>query len=364
MSMLHLTDAAKITPNAQHATDPVDIPNQISEYLTIGSGFNCDDENLIKGKITVYRSFPVIEDGKTVVKIKELYTKDKRYSITSICDLMGYIAYFNGPQLQLYCFKEEVTEEQIAFLPGHYYTKTMHSLKNYILFLDAHKGFELVRWRPYGMKLIPMAKDTITPDPGCISFLTYGNQMGGAIFDGCGNLKIFDFDAYSIPIDAIPFRSKFYTGKRYEYGGHLVMKDSNTDKTHGHFMWTVSQYGVISFVIPVKEQIRRHLLMAQSTYQKEKHSTGLTHLEFRMGKSKDIREQELINASPRLIIDLDYLSTLLDAPIDVQHYCLKALEGENMSKDFQHGNTESQSYSLTELMWEMNLAARPSVYFE
>ena len=313
-----------------HTLDNYEEPEhgQMNEYLAIGSGFWCHEERTMRGRLAIYKGTVVQSEDmmKSEYKLHEMFKKNMLGAVTSICDLNGHIVHFAEGQMRMHMFGNGEAIKSVGFTNGHFYCKQMISMKNYILFIDMYKGFQLVRWRNYGKKLITMAKDFSTHLPVSGGILTNGGAFGGVVFDHFGNAQIFEYDEYAIPVDACFVRSVFHIGCRAISGGNFPIRgvsESGKQQISGHFVWFVSDKGKIGAFTPMKDDAtRRRLCVIQTAF--EKVLAGLSHLEYRTGKFEMVRNDEQKTSSPRLIVDVDLLFDMLECQPDIQRQCIKS----------------------------------------
>ena len=308
------------------------------EYLVVGCGFLCHEERTMRGRVAIYKGMLVQSEDmtKTEYKLQELMKQNKLLPVTAVCDLAGFILMCYGGKMELNRFLN--TEkgwklDAAAFLGGHFYCKQVISMKNYIFFADMYKGFQVVRWRNYGKKLITMAKDFSTHLPVSGGLLTNGGAFGGVVFDNFGNAQVFEYDEYAIPIDAVLVRSVFHIGCKALSAGNFPVRgvtETGQACVSGHFTWFVSDKGKIGTFSPIKDDAaRRRLCVAQTAF--EKLLPGLSHLEYRTGKFPMVRNDEQKVSTPRLVVDLDLLFDMLESQPDIQRQCIKS--GHNISPD-------------------------------
>jgi hypothetical protein len=111
-------------------------------------------------------------------------------------------------------------------------------------------------------------------------------------------------------------------GCRPLFSGYFPIRGAESDIA-GYFTWFVSDTGKLAVFSPVKSDIdRRRLCVIQSGY--EKSLIGFNHMEYRAGKFASVVNEEGILASPRLVVDVDFLEDLMDSQPDVQRLCVKA----------------------------------------
>jgi cleavage and polyadenylation specificity factor subunit 1 len=300
--------------------------SNLSEYLAVGTSYMCHEERTMRGKIAIYKGTLIINEEKGIneYELRRLFDKDKQPPVTAISELDGFITAFMGGQLLVYMFLNEEAIKQASFLAGHFYCNQLLSLKNYLLFVDAFRGFQLARWRSYGSKMITMAKDFQTFCPLSAAFLTDRGGFGGVVFDNFGNAQVFDYDEYAIPVDAFVVKSVFHVGCRALNAGHFPTKGASQNEIRGHFSWFVSDKGKFGIFSPLKDDTeRRRLCVVQANY--EKALVGFSHLDYRTGKFATVKNQEQITASPRLVVDMDLLADLVESPPDLLRQCVKAL---------------------------------------
>jgi cleavage and polyadenylation specificity factor subunit 1 len=300
--------------------------SNFSEYLAVGTAFMCHEERQMRGTLAIYKGNLVWNEQRheNEYEFRELYKKIQQAPVTAISEVDGYIATFVGGRLQMSMFLNEEAIKEASFLNGHFYCTQMLSLKNYVFFVDAFKGFQLVRWRRYGNKMITIGCDFTTHLPLAAGLMTENGRFGGVVFDDFGNAQVFDIDEYSIPIDSFVIRSVFHIGCRVMASGHFPIKGERKDEIAGHFTWFVSDKGRFGLFSPIRDDIiRRNLCCVQTAY--EKALVGLSHLEYRHSKFPMLRNQEGIIASPRLIVDIDLLKDLLDSPPELLRQCVRSL---------------------------------------
>lgn len=324
-------------------------PNStLSEYLAVGSGFMCHEERLMRGKLAIYKGTLVhSEEGKNEYKLQELIAKEQQAPVTAICELDGYIAAFAGTQLQMIMFFNEQVIKVASILNGHFFTSQLLSLKKYMLFVDTFKGFQIVRWRKYGNKLITMAKDFQTHLPLGGAILTDNGVFSGVVFDESGNAQIFDIDEYAIPVDAFVVRSIFHIGCRATSSGHFPIKgqsETGGGEIRAHLGWFASDHGKFGVFIPISDDAeRRRLCMLQASY--EKLLAGLSHSDFRWGKFQLLKNHELYTQSPRLVVDMDLMLDFIEMQPDMQRQCIKSY-GRNTGELY---SSLGELYSITNI---------------
>jgi hypothetical protein len=302
-----------------------------SEYLAVGSAFMCHEERQMRGRLSIFKGQLVYNEERQEAEydLHSLYRKNQQGAVTAIGEVDGYLAVFIGGRLQMNMFVNQQYMKEASFLNGHFYCAQLLSLKNYLFFVDAFRGFQLVRWRLYGNKLITMACDFATHLPLSAALLTDGGAFGGVVFDDFGNAQVFEIDEYAIPADAFVIRSVFHVGCRVTASGHFPIKAADQDRIAGHFAWFVSDRGRVGLFSPVRgDTNRRHLCFKQNA--SEKVLVGLSHLEYRSAKFWMLRNQELILASPRLVMDMDLIRDLLDSAPEHLRQCIRAL-GRSMA---------------------------------
>ncbi|OHT12239.1 CPSF A subunit region family protein [Tritrichomonas foetus] len=313
-----------------HTSDNYQNPkSNLSEYLAIGTGFMCHEERMVRGRLAIYKGTLVQSEQQDVneYKLQELFNKVMNAPVTNICEVDGYIGAFVGSQLQMIMFINEQDYKVASFLNGHFFSNQLLSMKNYLFYVDAFKGFQLIRWRKYGNKLITMAKDFQTFTPLSASLITNEGVFGGIVYDCAGNCQIFEIDEYAIPADSFVVRSVFHIGCRAISSGMFPIKkqvEGGTNDISGYFGWFVGDHGKIGIFAPIKSDMeRRKLCVIQNAF--EKTLDGLSHQEYRWGKFPLLKNAELISQSPRLVVDLDLLLDLLESQPDLQKTCTKAL---------------------------------------
>ena len=313
-----------------HTSDNYQLPkSNLSEYLAIGTGFMCHEERMVRGRLAIYKGSIVQSETQdvNVYKLQELFNKILPAPVTNLCEVDGYIGAFVGSQLQMIMFINEQNYKVASFLNGHFFANQLISIKNYLLYIDAYKGFQLIRWRKYGNKLITMAKDFQTFTPLSASLIINEGVFGGSIYDCAGNCQIFEVDEYAIPIDAFVIRSVFHIGCRAIASGQFPIRkhnDTTQNEIAGYFGWFASDTGKIGIFAPIKsDKDRRKLCVLQNSY--EKTLEGFSHQEYRWGKFSLLKNDELISASPRLIFDMDFILDLLDSPPELQKQCTKSI---------------------------------------
>jgi len=298
----------------------------LSEYLVLGTGYMTSDQFMMRGKISIYKTIVTMNDDQKEIKLHELFNKIMANPVIEVTDNNGYIAAFIGPQLKMYKFFNENAIKEASFWVGRHYISRLDSLKNYILSVDAIEGYEVIRWRKYGCKLITMAKDCQTYLPLSGGFLTSGNLLGGVVFDEDGNSQVFDIDEYAIPIDALVRQAVFYINCRALNSGHFPIQglsEEGQPEVQGHLVWYTSTTGKMGVYAPMKGVERNKLSVIQSSF--EKIGYGFSHLEYRSGKFSLLKNQDLINEPPSLIIDIDYLLELLESPPEVLRSATKSM---------------------------------------
>ena len=304
--------------------------SSLSEYLAIGTGYMCHEERLVRGRMAIYKGTNVQtsdQQDENEIKLQELYNKDNIFHapIVSIAEVDGYIAAFVGSQLQMIAFLHEQDIKVVSFLNAHFFSSQLLSMKNYMFYVDAYKGFQMIRWRKYGNKLISVAKDFQTFCPISASLMTHNETFGGALYDSSGNVQLFEIDEYAIPADAFIIRSVFHIGCRALSAGMFPIRassDSNANEISGYFGWFVGDRGKIGVFSPIKNDTeRRKFCIIQNSY--EKMMAGFSHLEYRYGKFPFLKNAELISQSPRLVIDMDLILDLLESNPEAQKNCTK-----------------------------------------
>ena len=331
-----------------HTTDkPEDGISKLYVYLAVGTGFMSVDEKMMRGVLYLYKAMITsTEDDKNEITLRCLYNeKNKIFKnpILTITENSGYIALFLGNLMYLMRFYNESAVKIEAFLVGRFFTSSLVSLKNYLLYADSYEGFEVVRWRKYGKKLISMAKDTLTRIPLSAAFTQQDDILGGIVFDNDQNCHIFDIDEYAIPQDAVVRQSMFHIPGRALNSGHFPIKqqakeqeqkegeDQQTEemdediigaqKITGHITWYVTTNGTVGAFTPIEESDRHRLCVVQSSY--EKFANGLSHFDYRSAKFKSRKEHDLFIQGPQLVVDMDFLLDLLDAQTEVLAVCFK-----------------------------------------
>lgn len=308
--------------------DYQNLNSSLNEYLAIGTGFMCTEERNVRGRLRIYKGSLVQSDQQDVNEymLTELCKKVLKSPVTSICDVDGYIAAFVGAQLQILMFINEKHLKVASFLNAHFFSSQLISIKHYMIYVDAFKGFQMIRWREYGHKLISVAKDFQTFRPLSASLLIHGETFAGALYDCFGNVQIFEIDEYAVPSDAFKITSVFNIGCNAISAGQFPMRSTErADVIAGYFAWFVGETGKIGIFSPMKnDNTRRLLCYIQSLY--EKTLVGFSHQEYRWGKFPLLMNHELINESPRLVADLDLLLDFLESQSDTQKGCLKVVD--------------------------------------
>lgn len=315
-----------------HLSENYQIPKPtLSEFLAIGTGYMCHEERMVRGRMAIYKGILVQSEqqDENEIKLQELYdsTKDQvlQAPVTNICEVDGYIAAFIGTQLQMIMFINQKAIKVASFLNGHFFSNQLLSMKNYLFYVDAYKGFQMIRWRKYGNKLITVAKDFQTFCPLSASLITHNETFGGAVYDCAGNVQLFEIDEYAIPVDAFIIRSVFHIGCRAISAGMFPMmlkNESGANEISGYFGWFVGDKGTIGVFSPIKnDNERRKFCIIQNSY--EKTLTGFSHQEYRWGKFPLLKNAELISQSPRLVVDMDLILDLLESHPETQRNCTK-----------------------------------------
>ncbi|EAY22956.1 CPSF A subunit region family protein [Trichomonas vaginalis G3] len=334
---------------------PEDGITLLNTYLAVGSGFLSQPEKMMRGVLYIYQiRYMQNDEGFNEITLRPLYNEtNKIYKnpIIEITDNSGYMAIFCGNLLYLMRFFNENTVKIEAFLVGRFFASSIVSLKNYLLYADSYEGFEVARWRKYGKKLISMARDTMTKLPLSAAFLQYEDCLGGVVFDDDGNAHIFDVDEYAIPADAVVRKSIFYIGGRAISSGQFPIKavtqatqqNPNEEideellqlqtKIGGHIAWYVTTHGKIGAFTPIDENDRHKLVGVQSAY--EKSLCGLSHLEYRSGKFKNMIEQDIFNQSPKNVIDCDMLIDLIEDMPDHLKFATKGLRTQDFLSELR-----------------------------
>lgn len=349
--------------------NPRDISHP-NKFIAVGTGFMGQDQEPPDGSLQTKESmqmhgflyvYQVAEKDEDVYNLRFTKVCAKIYAspILSITDICGYIALFIGTHLQLiqiYSFKEDqekvesilkkIREEkegredyydnrekgetfkdyydhtlkEVTFYVGRFTPSSLISIKNYLLYTDMLTGYDIIRWREYGRKLITLAKDSFSFNLASGSFVSYKDMLGGLVFDVNGNVRIFEIDGYAIPSEAIVNRSVFFIGGSALSSGHLPVSEGEQG-IEGHLTWYATTNGKIGAFTPIPEDVRHRLCVVQAHYINS--LPGLSHFEYRSGAFQTIKEQDLLSQSAKLVVDMDLLEDFAEASLSSKDMCIK-----------------------------------------
>ena len=311
-----------------HTNDSIDSSGigALSEYLAIGSGYMCNVQLVMRGKLSIYKGLiSKNNEEQNLLQLQLLCDKILSNPVTAIVDNSGLIAAYTGTQIKMILFYNESSIKDVSFYVGRFFSTQILSLKNYLLSIDMYEGFDVIRWRKYGKKLISMAKDFHTYLPLSGGLLTNKSNLGGIVFDEGGNAQIFDIDEYAIPIDALIRTSSFHIGGRPLNAGHFPIQDiieGGPPDIIGHLVWFITSTGKFGLFSPIDENQLHNLCVVQSFY--ENTTNGFSHHDYRTGKFLSIKSQDLLALSPKLVIDLDLMMEMLESSPEILRTSMKS----------------------------------------
>lgn len=258
--------------------------------LAIGTGYGGSEDETSKGRILLYDFIGSIEGDQhfKFEKIGELELKGPASAIESVG---GYLAVSIGTKVNTYFYNWEENEiVQASFFDSQYFSTSMKSIKDYILYGDMYDSLNLLRWNENGHQLSLLGKDVHRLLTYEVEFMYSGKELGMVVSDEEMNLQIFNYTPeeaethggrWLSPISDIHIGSHINTMMR------LPCRKEGLDKftidTDSELIIFATLEGEIGSLVPLDSSQFKSLFMLQSQlFTQIPHACGLHPKAFRL----------------------------------------------------------------------------------
>eukprot|EP00818_Percolomonas_sp_WS_P008347 CAMPEP_0117450502 /NCGR_PEP_ID=MMETSP0759-20121206/8501_1 /TAXON_ID=63605 /ORGANISM="Percolomonas cosmopolitus, Strain WS" /LENGTH=1476 /DNA_ID=CAMNT_0005243025 /DNA_START=193 /DNA_END=4620 /DNA_ORIENTATION=+ len=162
--------------------------------LAIGTGIDGSEDDRCKGRVLLY-DFKGSIQGDEYFKFEKLGELElKEGPVTAIDTVDGYLSLSIGTKVNTYYFNWEDKEiVQTSFFDSQYFTTSMKSIKNYILYGDMYESLNLLWWNEQGHQLTLLGKDPHRLLTYAVEFLYSDAELGLMVTDEGRNVQVFRF---------------------------------------------------------------------------------------------------------------------------------------------------------------------------
>ncbi|CAJ0768629.1 16593_t:CDS:2, partial [Entrophospora sp. SA101] len=114
---------------------------------------------------------PEPDNPQTNHKFKLLCAEEVKGSVTTICDVNGYLLTCVGPKIFIRAFEDNDCLISVAFIDIQLYASNVVSIKDFILLGDVYKSVWFLGFQEEPAKLVLVGKDYNSLEVSCLSFL-------------------------------------------------------------------------------------------------------------------------------------------------------------------------------------------------
>lgn len=317
-------------------------------YIVIGTGYVNGEDRGTKGRILLFDIIPVENqyrdpnqpDQVLQPKLKYIFSKEQKGSVSAIDQIDGYLVVAVGPKVIVYNFSSGSDLVGIAFYDGPIYIVNITTIKNYALCADAYHSVFLLCFKEYytegtsgvaGRQLFLLAKDY---SPLCVfatEFLVNQHSLALLVADANRNLSIYTYAPQSLESrggQMLVCKGDFHIGCHVEkfarlnmintafsslsYSSSSASTSSSSVSTTGHYSRAVLKHAVIygaldgsiGCISPVEEVVFKRLFALQTKITNGlQHIAGLNPKSWRMVKP----QQKLIRNVYQNVLDGDLI---------------------------------------------------------
>nr|CAG8506381.1 12436_t:CDS:10 [Entrophospora candida] len=320
-------------------------------FIAVGTGFFRGEDVGMRGNIYVFEIIEVVpepDNPQTNHKFKLLCAEEVKGSVTTICDVNGYLLTCVGPKIFIRAFEDNDCLISVAFIDIQLYASNVVSIKDFILLGDVYKSVWFLGFQEEPAKLVLVGKDYNSLEVSCLSFLIDEPALYFVVADMDKNIHMFQYAPYNVQSFAgqkLIRRGDFHVGSQVKTmltlpKKEVIRKDHDFDlefssKTSEE---TGTLDGSIGMITPITEKTyKRMQLLYSQMVNGIQHPAGLNPKSFRLLQSK---MRLAINPS-KGILDGDLLFQFPNLALHRQREMTKQIGTTEMGGD-------SSIYSLFE----------------
>lgn len=277
-------------------------------YLAVGTGYLRGEDRATRGRALLFDIIDVVPDPKNPErkhKLKLVAGQELKGPVTSISEVLGYLATSIGAKVILHTFSDGESLTAVAFQDVAIYAKDIIAFKNFFLVGDAYRSISFYAFQEEPARMFSLGKDFVTLDVQAIELFTQNGYVYFLVSDRQGNIHVYGYDPYhpaSMSGNKLLHVGDYYhggiIGKFLRYKPLSRSDDDVICNTYSTFD------GELGRVIPLRDKQYKRLEML---YKKMLHMLyslgGLNHMEHRTAKCY----QRLHMRPSRGIIDGTYM---------------------------------------------------------
>ncbi|CAH1761431.1 3424_t:CDS:10 [Entrophospora sp. SA101] len=269
-------------------------------FIAVGTGFFRGEDVGMRGNIYVFEIIEVVpepDNPQTNHKFKLLCAEEVKGSVTTICDVNGYLLTCVGPKIFIRAFEDNDCLISVAFIDIQLYASNVVSIKDFILLGDVYKSVWFLGFQEEPAKLVLVGKDYNSLEVSCLSFLIDEPALYFVVADMDKNIHMFQYAPYNVQSFAgqkLIRRGDFHVGSQVKTmltlpKKEVIRKDHDFDL---EFSSKTSEEigtldGSIGMITPITEKTyKRMQLLYSQMVNGIQHPAGLNPKSFRLLQSK------------------------------------------------------------------------------
>jgi len=289
--------------------DPLDSRKQdLVSVVAVGTAYVQSERELCRGRIILFDLEPIL-GTEDQYKLNLLSSTSVKGPVTQVEQVDRYIICSVGNRIYTYYFDWEEKRMNItSFYDTQFYTSSLNTIRNFILYGDIYKSVTLLRWKEKGHRLIPLAKDNRPLQVVTSEFMVNNNLLGMAVTDTNKNIQIFSHSPHdpdsNYGRNLVPV-CDFHVGSLIHILTRMKMREIPGESTVGlyvdrrtsqsgtafktnpnhQFVLFATVDGSLGYFAPINETTHRRLSVLQAKmYTQLEQPSGLHPKAFRLYK--------------------------------------------------------------------------------
>ncbi|EFC40480.1 CPSF A subunit [Naegleria gruberi] len=279
--------------------------------VAVGTAYVQSERELCRGRLLLFDLDPIL-GRENEYKLNLISSTSVKGPITTLEQVDRYIICSVGNRIYTYYFDWEEKRMHItSFYDTQFYTASLNTVRNFIMFGDIYKSVSFLRWKEKGHRLILLAKDNRPLQVVSSEFLVNNDLLGLAVIDTSKNLQIFSYlpqhqesndgrnlvpvcdfhigtlinSLIRMKVRELPDDNTIRLGNVNEKPKQSGKKDITKTNPNHQFILFGSVDGAIGYVAPINEVTHRRLFALQlKMYTQLEQAAGLHPKSFRLYK--------------------------------------------------------------------------------